>query len=113
MRELQRLEAEHPELASADSPTQQVGGAASTTFAAVQHAERMLSLDNAFSDEELAGWFDRVERDAVSKVTYLCELKIDGLAINLTYRRGRLVLAATRGDGRVGEDVTANVRTLG
>nr|WP_312875385.1 NAD-dependent DNA ligase LigA [Allocatelliglobosispora scoriae] len=112
MRELQQLEADHPELVSLDSPTQQVGGAASTTFASVQHAERMLSLDNAFSDEELAGWFERVERDAVSKVTYLCELKIDGLAINLTYRKGRLVLAATRGDGRVGEDVTANVRTL-
>lgn len=112
MRELQRLESEHPELVSLDSPTQQVGGAATATFAAVQHAERMLSLDNAFSDEELAGWFDRVERDAVSKVSYLCELKIDGLAINLTYRKGRLVKAATRGDGRVGEDVTANVRTL-
>jgi DNA ligase (NAD+) len=78
----------------------------------VAHAERMMSLDNAFTDEELAGWAERVEREAGGPVAYLCELKIDGLAVNLTYQNGRLVRAATRGDGRTGEDVTANVRTI-
>jgi len=112
MRELMALEAQFPELRSLDSPTQRVGGTASTLFAPVQHEMRMLSLDNAFSDEELTGWAERVERDAGGPVSYLCELKIDGLAINLTYRNGTLVRAATRGDGRTGEDVTANVRTM-
>jgi len=112
MRELEGLEQDFPELRSLDSPTQRVGGQASTLFAPVTHAARMLSLDNAFSDEELSGWADRVLRDAGGQVPFLCELKIDGLAINLTYRNGRLVRAATRGDGRTGEDVTANVRTL-
>ncbi|MEU5941186.1 NAD-dependent DNA ligase LigA [Micromonospora sp. NPDC047548] len=112
LRELEALEAEFPALRTPDSPTQRVGGAFSTDFAPVTHAERMLSLDNAFADEELAAWAERVERDAGGPVPYLCELKVDGLAINLTYERGRLVRAATRGDGRTGEDVTANVRSI-
>ncbi|MEV6967204.1 NAD-dependent DNA ligase LigA [Hamadaea sp. NPDC051192] len=112
LRELEGLEQDFPELRSLDSPTQRVGGQAAAGFATVQHAARMLSLDNAFSDEELTAWADRVVRDAGGQVAFLCELKIDGLAINLTYRNGRLVRAATRGDGRTGEDVTANVRAL-
>ncbi len=112
MRELEAIEAEFPALVTPDSPSQRVGGTFSTDFAAVQHAERMLSLDNALDDGELAAWAQRIERDAGSQPRYLCELKIDGLAINLTYERGRLVRAATRGDGRTGEDVTLNVRTI-
>ncbi|NUR30403.1 MAG: NAD-dependent DNA ligase LigA, partial [Catenulispora sp.] len=89
------------------------GGTAATLFAPVQHEVRMLSLDNAFSEEELLAWAERAERDAGGgPLSYLCELKIDGLAINLTYRNGRLVRAATRGDGRTGEDVTPNVLTM-
>src|SRR5690606_24137273 len=110
LRALEALEAEYPALRTPDSPTQRVGGTFSTDFTPVSHAERMLSLDNAFADEELAAWAERVERDAGGPVPYLCELKVDGLAINLTYEKGRLVRAATRGDGRTGEDVTANVR---
>ncbi|MEO3769935.1 NAD-dependent DNA ligase LigA [Micromonospora sp. B9E7] len=112
LRELEALEAEFPALRTPDSPTQRVGGTFSTDFTPVTHAERMLSLDNAFADEELAAWAERVERDAGGTVPYLCELKVDGLAINLTYEKGRLVRAATRGDGRTGEDVTANVRSI-
>jgi DNA ligase (NAD+) len=112
MRELTRLETEYPALRTPDSPTQRVGGTYSTLFTPVAHAERMLSLDNAFSDEELVAWAERVERDAGGPFSYLCELKVDGLAINLTYERGRLTRAATRGDGRTGEDVTPNVRTI-
>ncbi|WP_091063831.1 NAD-dependent DNA ligase LigA [Micromonospora humi] len=112
LRELEALEAEYPALRTPDSPTQRVGGTFSTDFTTVTHAERMLSLDNAFADEELAAWAERVERDAGGPVPYLCELKVDGLAINLTYEKGRLVRAATRGDGRTGEDVTANVRSI-
>ncbi|WFE38800.1 NAD-dependent DNA ligase LigA [Micromonospora sp. WMMD998] len=112
LRELEALEAEYPALRTPDSPTQRVGGTFSTDFTPVTHAERMLSLDNAFADEELAAWAERVERDAGGPVPYLCELKVDGLAINLTYAKGRLVRAATRGDGRTGEDVTANVRSI-
>ncbi|TFC13040.1 NAD-dependent DNA ligase LigA [Cryobacterium algoritolerans] len=105
------LEREFPELASQDSPTQTVGGRAETSlFAPVQHAERMLSLDNVFSIEEFDDWATKVERDAGRTVHYLCELKIDGLAINLRYEHGVLVTAATRGDGVVGEDVTENIR---
>ncbi|WP_083394176.1 NAD-dependent DNA ligase LigA [Curtobacterium sp. MCBA15_012] len=112
---LQRLEAVRPELASQDSPTQTVGGRAETTqFAPVEHAERMLSLDNVFSPDELTDWAVKVQRDAgAERVRFLTELKIDGLAINLRYEHGRLVSAATRGDGVVGEDVTGNVRTMG
>jgi DNA ligase (NAD+) len=112
MRELEALEAEFPALVTPDSPSQRVGGTYSTEFAAVDHAERMLSLDNALDDEELAAWGERTERDAGRQPHYVCELKIDGLAINLTYEKGRLVRAATRGDGRTGEDVTLNVRTI-
>jgi DNA ligase (NAD+) len=116
MRELNALEDRYPELRTPDSPTQQVGAAFSTDFAAVEHLERMLSLDNAFSPAEIAAWAGRVERDVASDRGaahhYLCELKIDGLAINLLYQRGRLVRAATRGDGRTGEDVTNNVATI-
>ncbi|HEU5110604.1 MAG TPA: NAD-dependent DNA ligase LigA [Micromonosporaceae bacterium] len=111
LRDLEAMEEEYPALRTPDSPTQRVGGTFSTLFTAVQHAERMMSLDNSFTDEELAAWAERVEREA-GPVTYLCELKVDGLAINLTYEDGRLVRAATRGDGRTGEDVTPNVRTI-
>ncbi|MER7456266.1 NAD-dependent DNA ligase LigA [Micromonospora sp. NPDC126480] len=112
LRELEALEAEYPALRTPDSPTQRVGGTFSTDFTPVAHAERMMSLDNAFADEELAAWAERVERDAGGPVPYLCELKVDGLAINLTYEKGHLVRAATRGDGRTGEDLTANVRSI-
>lgn len=114
LRELQALEDEHPGLRTPDSPTQRVGGTFSTEFASVSHVERMLSLDNAFSDEDIAAWADRVHRDleADAQLHYLCELKIDGLAIALLYEKGRLTRAATRGDGRTGEDVTLNVRTI-
>ncbi|KQV24578.1 NAD-dependent DNA ligase LigA [Yonghaparkia sp. Root332] len=110
VRRLELIEHAFPELQSQDSPTQTVGGRAETTlFAPVEHAERMLSLDNVFSAEEFTEWAAKVERDANRPVAYLCELKIDGLALNLRYERGVLVTAATRGDGRVGEDVTQNV----
>jgi DNA ligase (NAD+) len=112
MRELEQLEERFPDLRTPDSPTQKVGGAVSTDFTAVEHRERMMSLDNAFTREELAAWFARAEREGADGAQFLCELKVDGLAINLTYERGRLVRGATRGDGRIGEDVTANVRTL-
>jgi len=113
MRELEELEKHYPALRTPDSPTLRVGAAYSTDFAPVRHLEPMMSLDNAFSPEELAEWAQRVEREVGSrKVSYLCELKIDGLAINLLYEKGRLVRAATRGDGRTGEDVTNNVRTI-
>jgi len=113
MRELQAIEDEHPELRTPDSPSQTVGGTFSTDFAAVDHLERMMSLDNAFSTDELAAWADRVVRDAGGgEVHYLCEIKVDGVAINLLYERGRLVRALTRGNGVTGEDVTLNVRTL-
>lgn len=107
---LEELERLFPELQSQDSPTQTVGGRAETTlFAPVTHAERMLSLDNVFSIDEFLAWATKVERDSGRRVDYLCELKIDGLAINLRYVDGVLVSAATRGDGVVGEDVTDNV----
>ena len=108
MRELESLEAEHPELITGDSPTQSVGGTASTTFSPVQHLDRMWSLDNVFSKDELKAWVEKTGNGP-----FLCELKIDGLAINLRYENGRLTSAATRGDGVVGEDVTANVKTIG
>ncbi len=116
VRGLEALEARYPGLRTPDSPTQRVGGVFSTDFEPVDHLERMLSLANAFSDQEVRAWADRVERDAGvaagEQVRYLCELKIDGLAVNLLYEAGRLVRAATRGDGRTGEDVTLNVRTI-
>ncbi len=112
MRELQELEERYPELRTPDSPTQKVGGAISTEFTPVEHLERMLSLDNAFTEEELAAWLRRVGKEVGNEANFLCELKVDGLAVALVYEHGRLVRGATRGDGRVGEDVTPNIRTL-
>ncbi|MFE2151737.1 NAD-dependent DNA ligase LigA [Streptomyces lavendulae] len=113
LRSLEALEEQYPELRTPDSPTQKVAGAYETDFASVEHRERMLSLDNAFDDEELAAWAERVARDVnTPDFHYLCELKVDGLAVNLTYENGRLTRAATRGDGRTGEDITPNVRTI-
>jgi DNA ligase (NAD+) len=112
MRELEELEEVHPELRTPDSPTQTVGGAVSTEFTAVDHLQRMESLDNAFSFDELETWYARLVRDGVESPDLLCELKVDGLAINLLYEQGRLVRALTRGDGRTGEDVTPNVKTI-
>ena len=109
MHELEAIEAAHPALVTPESPTQRVGGAAAGGFATVEHVERMLSLDNVFSVEELRAWDARVARDlGAEHVGYLSEVKIDGLAIALLYEKGRLVRAATRGDGRTGEDVTQN-----
>ncbi|ROP32393.1 NAD-dependent DNA ligase LigA [Couchioplanes caeruleus] len=112
LRELTALEEEFPALRTPDSPTQNVGGTFSTQFTPVEHAERMMSLDNVFDDAELGAWAERTLRDAGGPVEFICELKVDGLAINLTYERGKLVRGATRGDGRTGEDVTPNVRTI-
>ncbi|MEU2655419.1 NAD-dependent DNA ligase LigA [Streptomyces sp. NPDC007325] len=113
LRALEALEEEYPELRTPDSPTQKVAGQYETEFTAVEHRERMLSLDNAFDDEELATWAERVARDVgTPDFRFLCELKVDGLAVNLTYEHGRLTRAATRGDGRTGEDITPNVRTI-
>jgi DNA ligase (NAD+) len=111
LRTLNELEEQFSELRTPDSPTQRVGGTISTLFTPVEHLERLLSLDNVFSMEEFAAWADRAARLGGTG-PYLCELKIDGLAIDLVYSRGRLVRAATRGDGRAGEDVTLNVRTI-
>src|SRR5262249_51645281 len=112
MRELTRLEDEYPALRTPESPTQRVAGSFSTQFTPARHTGRMMSLDNVFNTAARGGGVEGVERDAGGRVTYLCEPKVDGLAINLTYERGRLVTAATRGDGRTGEDVTGNVRTI-
>jgi DNA ligase (NAD+) len=112
LRELEALEEQFPELRTPDSPTQKVGGAVSTEFTAVDHLQRMESLDNAFTTAELESWHARLARDGVSDPALLCELKVDGLAINLLYEQGRLTRALTRGDGRTGEDVTPNVRTI-
>ncbi|MBB3043547.1 NAD-dependent DNA ligase LigA [Nocardioides soli] len=112
LRRLEALEEEFPELRTPDSPTQKVGGAVSTEFTAVDHLRRMESLDNAFSYEELESWYARLGRDGIEQPALLCELKVDGLAINLLYEGGRLVRALTRGDGTTGEDVTPNVKTI-
>jgi DNA ligase (NAD+) len=112
LRRLEAIEDELPDLRTPDSPTQKVGGAVSTEFTAVDHLVRMESLDNAFSDAELEAWQARLVREGVEDPAFLCELKVDGLAINLLYERGRLVRALTRGDGRTGEDVTPNVKTI-
>lgn len=115
-RELEELEALHPEIVANDSPTQEVGGEVSTAFAPVVHLSRMYSLEDVFSIEELKAWFEKTEANATriagEKPQWLTELKIDGLAINLLYRKGKLVRAATRGDGTTGEDVTHNVLTI-
>jgi DNA ligase (NAD+) len=115
-RQLQDLEAEWPELDDPDSPTHHIGGATPTTFAPVVHAEPMMSLDNAMDEAELRAWARRAERvladSGLGPPTYVCELKFDGLAISVRYEGGRYVQAATRGNGRVGEDVTPNVATI-
>jgi DNA ligase (NAD+) len=125
VRELRAIEEEFPELITPDSPTQKVGGAPATTvFAPVEHTVPMMSLDNVFGEDELRAWVERLHRrlagapaasddESSDEVGYVCELKIDGLAISIRYEQGRLVRAATRGDGRTGEDVTDNVRTIG
>ncbi|MCX4479479.1 NAD-dependent DNA ligase LigA [Streptomyces cellulosae] len=113
LRELEQLEERYPELRTPESPTQKVAGSYETEFTSVEHRSRMLSLDNTFNDEDLAAWADRIHRELGDQpYHFLCELKVDGLAVNLTYERGRLVRAATRGDGRTGEDITPNVRTI-
>jgi DNA ligase (NAD+) len=113
LRELGALERRHPELMTPDSPTQRVGGVAAARFAPVRHSSRLLSLDNAFDDEELSAWRDRVIKGLGHEPSYVCEPKIDGVSVAVVYDKGRLVRGATRGDGDVGEDVTANVRTIG
>ncbi|ANQ75171.1 DNA ligase (NAD(+)) LigA [Rhodococcus sp. 008] len=110
--ELKALEDDYRELRRSDSPTQRVGGKLSTDFAPVDHLERMLSLDNVFNEEELRIWISRVEHEVGSNLHYLCEVKIDGVALNIVYEKGRLVRAATRGDGRTGEDVTLNALAI-
>lgn len=114
MRELRELEAAHPQLITSDSPTQRVGAAVAERFGKVQHPQAMLSLSNAFDRSDLVAWRDRVLKllGSNARIAYVVEPKIDGLAIAITYEQGRLVLAATRGDGSIGEDVTANVRTV-
>ena len=111
LRELQILEDKNPELREPDSPTQHVGGGFSTQFEQRDHIEKMMSLDNVFDSDELSQWFDRVEKE-ISQPQYLCEVKVDGLAINLTYENGVLVRGLTRGNGVTGEDVTLNVKTI-
>src|SRR6266496_673594 len=112
VRELESLEGQFPELITEDSPTQRVGGVPADLFAPVHHRARMLSLDNAFSWEELEAWGKRVERAIGRDVRFVCELKIDGLAVVASYEDGGLTRGATRGDGEVGEDITPNVRTV-
>jgi DNA ligase (NAD+) len=111
LRELQSLEDKNPELREPDSPTQHVGGGFSTQFEQRDHIEKMMSLDNVFDAQELAQWFDRVEKE-ISSPQYLCEVKVDGLAINLMYENGVLIQGLTRGNGVTGEDVTLNVKTI-
>ena len=111
LRELQTLEDKNPELREADSPTQHVGGGFSTQFEQRDHIEKMMSLDNVFDSDELSQWFDRVEKE-IANPQYLCEVKVDGLAINLTFENGVLVRGLTRGNGVTGEDVTLNVKTI-
>jgi DNA ligase (NAD+) len=112
VRELRSIESEHPELVAADSPTGSVGAPVSTLFSSVAHRVPMMSLDNAIRPDELQAWADRLAKRVPADAPFGCELKIDGLAMSLTYENGRFVQAATRGDGRVGEDVTANVATI-
>jgi len=111
LKELGALEAKHPELLAPDSPSLGVGGGFATTFEQHDHIEKMMSLDNVFDTEELGAWFDRVEKE-IGETTYLCELKVDGLAINLLFEEGQLTRALTRGNGVTGEDVTLNVKTI-
>jgi DNA ligase (NAD+) len=112
VRELQKIEVEYPELITPDSPTQRVGESASALFAPVNHSARLLSLDNAFDAAELEAWYARVVKGLGRDTTFVCEPKIDGVSIAVTYERGRYLRGATRGDGAVGEDVTVNVQTI-
>jgi DNA ligase (NAD+) len=112
MRELTAIEDSYPQLRTPDSPTQKVAGSYSTQFTPVTHLQRLLSLDNVFSFDELETWAARTERDAGESVSYLCELKVDGLAVDLVYEKGVLIRGATRGDGYTGEDITPNIRTI-
>ncbi len=112
VRELAALEREHPEVVTGESPLQQVGGAPLGLFTEVRHRTPMMSLDKTASYEELLAWGKRMERYISGEVAFNCELKIDGLAMSLLYEGGRLVTAATRGNGEVGEDVTQNVATI-
>src|SRR5207249_7118587 len=113
MNELKNLEAEHPDLITPDSPTQRVGGKPREGFVKVRHSSPMLSLDNAYTEEELRNWERRVhELSGRKDVEYVCELKLDGMSLAVRYEEGQLVRGITRGDGTTGEDVTANVRTV-
>ncbi|HKQ69562.1 MAG TPA: NAD-dependent DNA ligase LigA [Polyangiaceae bacterium] len=112
VRELSEIERRHPELLTADSPTQRVGESRTELFAPVPHSSRLLSLDNAFDADELEAWHQRVVKGLGREATFVCEPKIDGVSIAVVYERGRFVRGATRGDGAIGEDVTANVRTI-
>src|SRR5437016_455264 len=113
MDKLKKLEAEHPELVTPDSPTQRVGGKPREGFVKVRHSSPMLSLDNTYNEDELRGWERRVhELSGRSDIDYVCELKLDGMSLALTYEGGKLVRGVTRGDGTTGEDVTLNVRTV-
>ena len=110
-KKLVSLENKNPELRDPHSPTLDVGGGFATHFDQFDHREKMMSLDNAFGDDELDAWFDRVAKES-PKNTWLCEVKVDGLAINLLYENGKLIRALTRGNGTTGEDVTLNVKTI-
>ncbi|MCK4267620.1 MAG: NAD-dependent DNA ligase LigA, partial [Actinomycetia bacterium] len=113
IKELVELEDQYPDLITRDSPTQRVGAAPDATFTPVKHRKKMFSLANAFSAVELSAFFDRVEKDLeTNDIEYVCELKMDGVAISLTYEDGHYVKGATRGDGAVGEDITANLKTI-
>src|SRR4051794_26354423 len=113
LQELKRLEAAHPELITRDSPSQRVGGKPLEGFPKVVHSRPMLSLDNAYNEQELRDWDRRVRESAGSEnLEYVCELKLDGMSLALTYKGGHLLKGATRGDGSIGEDVTSNVRTM-
>lgn len=111
LHELIDIETQHPELKTADSPTVRVGGEAQSSFEKVRHETPMLSLSNAFNEDDLRR-FDQRVREAVGEVSYMCELKIDGLAVSLKYENGRLVQGLTRGDGTTGEDITENLKTI-
>ena len=113
VRELREIEELHPDLVTPDSPTQSVGASPSSLFAPVRHRTRMMSLDNAFSFDELVAWGRRMERYISGDVDFVCELKIDGVALSLVYEQGVLTRGATRGDGETGENVTQNLRTIG
>ena len=113
MKELQDIEALHPEFYDSNSPSQRVGGQITKNFETVTHAERMYSLGNTYSEEEIREWVDRIIKNLEGKTpTFTCELKYDGASINLTYEKGALLRAVTRGDGTQGDDVTMNIKTI-